>query len=552
MRFEVPVVMLGQSGCRLVFPGATIYVDPYLSDSVRELDAQDLQRLVPVATRPEAVVDADWVLLTHAHIDHCDPHTIPQIGTASPQARFIGPAPVVARLEAWHIDSGRISKATEGWVQLAADLRIRAVPAAHPTVERDANGDLSCVGYLLEYRGRKIYFAGDTVASDELLDALQAEKPIHTAFLPVNEHNYFKGRRGIIGNMSIREAFLLAEEIGANQVVPVHWDMFAVNSVHIEEIRFMYRCLAPRFRLLLRPTLLNLSDVDVSVVIRTLNEERYLAELLAGIADQDAGSLRVEVVLVDSGSTDATLSIAQAHGCRIQHIDRGDFSFGRSLNMGCEAAAGSILVVTSGHCVPADRHWLARLCQPVIEGVVDYAYGRQVGGEATLFSERRIFSKYFPEASSVPQQGFFCNNANSALSRSAWERYRFDELLTGLEDMELAQRLVREGGKVGYVADAVVLHHHHESWGQVRRRFEREAIALQRIMPHIHVSLADTLRYVVSSVYRDLAGASGSEARPGTWNILCYRWNQYVGAWVGNHQHRLLSHQEKEKYFFPD
>ena len=49
-----------------------------------------------------------------------------------------------------------------------------------------------------------------------------------------------------------------------------------------------------------------------SVVIRTLNEERHLEELLAAIRDQNTPDFDVEVVLVDSGSTDSTLPIADA------------------------------------------------------------------------------------------------------------------------------------------------------------------------------------------------------------------------------------------------
>jgi hypothetical protein len=88
---RIPVGMLGQSGCRLAFAPATVYLDPYLSNSVQELDAPDLARQVPIACQPDDVTDADWVLITHEHIDHCDPHTLPKLAKASPQARFVGP-----------------------------------------------------------------------------------------------------------------------------------------------------------------------------------------------------------------------------------------------------------------------------------------------------------------------------------------------------------------------------------------------------------------------------------------------------------------------------
>lgn len=291
---------------------------------------------------------------------------------------------------------------------------------------------------------------------------------------------------------------------------------------------------------------------DISIVVRTLNEVRYLPQLLQGIAEQALDGLTVETVLVDSGSTDGTLEVAQQQGCVITHIRREEFSFGRSLNIGCEAARGRVLVMVSGHCVPTDEHWLRQLCAPVLDGTVDYAYGRQIGGPDSHYSECRIFEKYYPRQSRVPQQGFFCNNANSALSRRAWAAHRFDEDLTGLEDMELAKRLCTAGGKVGYVADACVYHYHQESWAQVQRRFEREAIALQKIMPQIHVGRLDLVRYVASSIWHDVQHARGNG---GAWRrlgpIARYRYAQYRGSYLGNHEHRRLSRAEKDHYFYP-
>lgn len=291
----------------------------------------------------------------------------------------------------------------------------------------------------------------------------------------------------------------------------------------------------------------------ISLVVRTLNESRYLGALLAGVKEQRLrGEDRVEVVVVDSGSTDGTQDIALAHGCVLTHIGREEFSFGRSLNRGCESARGDILVFVSGHCVPADEQWLRHLCQPIAEQQVSYSYGRQIGGPESRYSECRVFEKYYPPKSRLPQQGFFCNNANSALARTAWSTHRFDEDLTGLEDMELAKRLVAAGGRVGYVAEACVYHHHHESWGQVRRRYEREAIALQKILPQIHVGRRDTLRYIVSSILHDLRAAradGGIRGRLG--EIVRYRIAQYTGSSAGNHEHRRLSRAEKDHYFYP-
>ncbi len=291
----------------------------------------------------------------------------------------------------------------------------------------------------------------------------------------------------------------------------------------------------------------------ISIIIRTLNEAEFLGDLLAMIARQRLPEgTRAEVVLVDSGSTDGTLGIARRAGARITTIDKAEFSFGRSLNRGCAAAKGAILVFISGHCVPVDEDWLARLTAPVADGRVGYAYGRQVGDDDSNYSERRIFAKYFPDTSRIPQQGFFVNNANAALARALWEAHPFDEDLTGLEDMALGKALQAEGHALGYVAEAPVFHHHRESWAQVRRRFEREAIALQRIMPEVTLSRADVLRYVVSSVWMDWQSAWRNQSlAAGWWRILRYRLAQYSGSHAGNNDHRRLSRARKDSFFYP-
>ncbi len=538
----------------MAFRQMQVYIDPYLSHSVQELDSSDLERLVPITRHPSSITDADWVLITHAHLDHCDPQTLPKLAVASPQACFMGPPAVLANLRDWGIERNRLYLASEvAWRQLSRDLRVIAVPAAHPGIERDEQRQSAFVGYLLNYQDCLIYHAGDTALTQEVIDAVTAHGTAHTAFLPVNERNFFRNRCGIIGNMSVREAFGFAEEIGARQVVPVHWDMFAANETLAEEIRAVYRRMQPDFSLLLSPRVLNLSDVRVSIIIRTLNEERHLDRLLSMLEEQDTGALGQEVVLVDSGSTDGTLEIGDRHGCRILSIERGEFSFGRSLNLGCEAAHGDILAIISGHCVPTDRHWLARLCKPLLEERANYSYGRQLGDDDSHFSERRIFAKYFPSTSDVGQQNYFCNNANAALRYEDWQRLRFDEELTGLEDMELAQRLVGTGGRVCYVPEAAVYHYHHETWAQIQRRFEREALALRRIMPQVQVGPWDLTRYFLTSVFKDWGRAwKEGVLRRTALDILHYRFCQYRGVYDGNRHHRILSRSEKEKYFYPE
>ena len=289
-----------------------------------------------------------------------------------------------------------------------------------------------------------------------------------------------------------------------------------------------------------------------SLVIRTYNEEKHLDELLTQVHQQKCALVDLEVVIVDSGSTDKTLEIANRHGCRITHIKKSDFTFGRSLNIGCEFAKGELLVFVSGHCIPTNADWLDELCRPLVERQVAYSYGRQIGRDTTKYSENRHFDKWFPVYSKIPQEGFFCNNANAAITREAWQKFKYNEELTGLEDMYLAKLLVETGEKVGYVSTASVYHIHNESWKQVRTRYEREAYALQKIMPEVHFSLTDFLRFLLSGVMSDCATALRDKMFLTKFmEIVLFRYNHYWGTYKGNHEMRKLSAQKKHHYFYP-
>ena len=294
-----------------------------------------------------------------------------------------------------------------------------------------------------------------------------------------------------------------------------------------------------------------MKSVDISIIIRTLNEERYLGELLRSVSQQEC-RFSHEVILIDSGSSDKTLLIAQKYKTRIMHITREEFSFGRSLNRACQASVGKYLILISGHCIPKGDLWMQKLVEPLSAGLAQYVYGRQIGGPETYWSESQIFDKYFPAKSKLPQDGYYCNNANSAILRESWKKYKFDVNLTGLEDMHLAKRLVRDGGCVGYVAESCVYHLHHEKWSQIKRRFEREALALQQITPEVIVRRRDCIRYFFIAVIKDLYTSKNSPFNiQSLIKIVAYRYYQYTGSYKGNHRQRLLSKKLRESYFYP-
>ena len=77
--------------------------------------------------------------------------------------------------------------------------------------------------------------------------------------------------------------------------------------------------------------------VTLSIIIPTLNEELVLGQTLSGLLDKK----NCEVIVVDGGSSDATLSVAQNAGCKIFSSTRGR---GKQMNFGAAQATGEILL----------------------------------------------------------------------------------------------------------------------------------------------------------------------------------------------------------------
>lgn len=288
-----------------------------------------------------------------------------------------------------------------------------------------------------------------------------------------------------------------------------------------------------------------------TVVIRCLNEERHIGRLLSGVLRQTVED--VEIVVVDSGSTDATLSIASQYPTRILSISPDDFSFGRALNLGCRTARAPLLVLASAHVYPVYEDWLANLLAPFTDPAVALTYGRQRGDERTRLSEHRVFARWFSERSDPDQSHPFCNNANACVRRSLWEDMPYDEELTGLEDIDWARRAQERGHRIVYSAEAEVAHVHEESPRHIYNRYRREAIALKRIFPHEHFGLLDLLRLWIANVMSDaaFAGRHGMLLRSAG-GIAMFRTMQLWGTYRGFAQRGPVSGGLKRTFYYPN
>lgn len=221
---------LGQSGFLLQWQGRHLLLDPYLSDSLtHKYAATDKPhvRMTEIVVDPERLNFIDVVTSSHAHTDHLDKDTLVPLFRANPGLELICPEAirelVVDRL-------GLMSEAPRainaGQTIGAKGFRFHAVPAAHNELETDSWGRHKFLGYVIEAGPWRIYHSGDTKWYTEIVPNVQRFQ-VHIALLPINGDH---PARRVAGNLSGPEAAALAKQIGAELVIPCHYDMFDFNT----------------------------------------------------------------------------------------------------------------------------------------------------------------------------------------------------------------------------------------------------------------------------------------------------------------------------------
>jgi rhamnosyltransferase len=290
---------------------------------------------------------------------------------------------------------------------------------------------------------------------------------------------------------------------------------------------------------------------SVALIIRCFNEEEHIGRLLTGAMRQSRPPQ--EIIVVDSGSTDATLSIAAAFDVTIVSISPDEFSFGRALNLGLEAADGhEICVFASAHVYPVYDTWLDHLVAAFDRPDVALAYGRQQTPPRGRYSESRLLRHWFPQTSSARQSHPFCNNANAAVRREVWQQLRYDEDLTGLEDLDWAKRAMTRGMSISYVAEAPVVHIHNESFAQIVNRYRREAVAHKQIYSEQRMGVPEALRLAAINVLGDARSAlsEGALARNAV-DIVRFRTAQFYGTQRGFNQAGPVPEALRQRFYYP-
>lgn len=198
------ITWIGQAGLLIQADGMKIMVDPYLSDSVAKVNPKNWRR-VPVKEELFEK-DIDMIAITHNHLDHLDPETLPLLLDTEKELTVLAP------YEAWqearkYGGNHNYVMFNRGTVWTQNGVTFTAVKAEH--------SDLTAIGFIVDDGKDKVYITGDTLYNKEIFEDLP--KGIDAVFLPIN---------GVGNNMNIADAMRFAKETRAKKAVPVHFGMF--------------------------------------------------------------------------------------------------------------------------------------------------------------------------------------------------------------------------------------------------------------------------------------------------------------------------------------
>lgn len=198
-------------------------------------------------------------------------------------------------------------------------------------------------------------------------------------------------------------------------------------------------------------------NIEISIIIRTKNEENWIGICLRNLKKQFFKNY--EVIIVDNNSSDFTVDKAKAIMPNVIICNIENYKPGKALNLGIENSKGKFIVCLSAHCIPTNENWLETLYNEIrLDEEIAGVYGRQLPTDQTLDIDRRDMFLVFGLDKKVQYKDPFFHNANSIIRKSIWEKCPFDDEIDNIEDRIWGQAIINVGYKLVYTPDACVYH----------------------------------------------------------------------------------------------
>lgn len=256
----------------------------------------------------------------------------------------------------------------------------------------------------------------------------------------------------------------------------------------------------------------SLKKVDISIVIRTKDEEAKIKECLDKILSQKCGKT-FEIIIIDSGSSDKTLNYAQNYDVSIYSIPSEQFNFGTSISLGIELSRGKFCVFLSAHAIPRNEFWLENLINKFDDNVAA-VYSKQTYSGDTFFIERRALDEAFGDENRIQKwdnkykkyndykKEILFSNASCCIRKSVAQQIPFSDLIAS-EDREWAYRVIRNNYTIIYAADSIVYHSHNEPLDKYYKRIFINSKALYQFAG-VKISFYHILPIILLNVFKDL------------------------------------------------
>jgi rhamnosyltransferase len=220
-----------------------------------------------------------------------------------------------------------------------------------------------------------------------------------------------------------------------------------------------------------------LSPPEVSIVIPTFNAGPEFTASLDRLSAQE-GDFEREIIIIDSGSTDGTVELAQRYGAIVHKIPKTEFNHGATRNLGVSLARGKYVALVVQDAVPVDERWLSAMVENMerdeqVAGVYSRQIARKESGTVTRavinslalasLERREQFVGDSKRYSKMPPRErrrlATFDDVSSCLRRSVWEEIPFERTNFG-EDLRWGKRVIETGYKIVYEPRSAVFHSH--------------------------------------------------------------------------------------------